>query len=316
MQKIIPFTGRLTKAESQLWITALQQAMTEFKIAPLSELSELEAAKIDVAIVANPDPNELTKLKNLKWIHSVWAGVEGLLQSNIRHEIDIVRLIDSNLAQVMSEAALAATMFIHRDMPLYQSQQTESIWHQHKVTLSKDRNIGILGIGELGLKVGQNLVKNGFQVAGWGRSKRDTSMYGITTMHGKAGLKSLLQNSEILIILLPLTPDTRGLMNDKRLTQLPQGASVINFARGPILEEKALLRQLDSGYLAHAVLDVFDQEPLPSQHPYWSHNKITVWPHIAAPTDRESAARIVSANIRRYFESNQLPQIVDRENHY
>ena len=255
-------------------------------------------------------------LKNLKWIHSVWAGVEGLLQSNIKREIDIVRLIDPNLAKVMSEASLAATMFIHRDMHLYQTQQTYAKWHQHRVTLNKDRKVGILGLGELGLRVGQQLVKNDFQVAGWSRSKKDISSYGITSTHGSSGLELLLQSSEILIVLLPLTPDTKGLLNDASLAKLPQGASVINFARGPILEEKALLKHLDSGYLSHAILDVFDQEPLPSEHPYWSHQKVTVWPHIAAPTDRESAAQIVGDNIRNYFESKQLPQTVDREKHY
>ena len=316
MKRIIPFTGRLSDQEARLWIDQLQSAMPDFSIRHLDTLNSEQSAVAEVAIVANPDAERLSRLENLKWIQSVWAGVDEMLNSGVGEIIPIVRLVDPNLAKVMSEAVLAATFYLHRDIPRYLAQQSQSLWLQHSVKLAHERTVGILGLGELGLEVAKSLVANGFQVSGWSRSAKETRDLNIVSVHGRSGFKHVLNSSEILIVLLPLTPHTQGVINSESIKLMPEGASLVNFGRGPIVEEAALLEALAKGHLQHAVLDVFDQEPLPAAHPYWSNDKITVWPHIAAPTNKASAANIVAHNVRTYFTDNKLPPTINHQHRY
>jgi glyoxylate/hydroxypyruvate reductase A len=159
------------------------------------------------------------------------------------------------------------------------------------------------------MRAAQRLKDNGFQVSGWSRSAKQIDE--IETFSGDTGLQDILQQSDILLCLLPLTASTRALLNAERLALLPRGASVINFARGPIIESQALVNSLDRGHLKHAVLDVFDQEPLPRENPLWAHSAITILPHISAPTTMESATKIVAKNIGCYRQTGELPTAVD-----
>lgn len=306
---MIPFVSRSSATEQAVWIASLSKAMPTERIVPFSDLTPEQKQQCDIAIVANPDPQDLMALPALKWVHSVWAGVERMVNELSSPHFSIVRLIDPNLARTMSEAVLAWTLFLHRDMPTYAKQQAQHQWSPLPMVLPKERRIGILGLGELGCVSASRLVENGFTVAGW--SRRQKHIEGVECWCGDEGLVSLLSQSDIIVCLLPLTPETKGLLNRETLSHLPVGSSLINFARGAIIDDDALLLQLDCAALSHAVLDVFMHEPLPKDHPYWSHPSVSVLPHISAPTHPESASAIVAKNIEHYRLTAEMPRLVD-----
>jgi glyoxylate/hydroxypyruvate reductase len=306
---MIPFVSRVSLAEQAVWIKQLSAAMPDEVILPFSELTLEQKQQCDVAIVANPNPEDLLALPSLKWVHSVWAGVERMMNELVSPTFSIVRLVDPNLAKTMSEAVLAWTLFLHRDMPVYAKQQAERLWNPLPMVQLQDRRIGVLGLGELGRVSAQRLVDNGFTVAGWSRNAKQID--GVECFCGEDGLTALLSQSDLLVCLLPLTAQTKNLLNLQNLSYLPKGASLINFARGAIVDDKALLTLLDQKHLSHAVLDVFIQEPLPVEHPYWVHKSVTVLPHISAPTHPVSASAIVASNIKRYRQMGSIPPAVD-----
>ena len=306
---MIPFISRADLAEQNSWIKYLSAAMPNEVVVPFADLTAEQKRQCDIAIVANPDPKHLLELSSLKWVHSVWAGVERMINELSSPPFSIVRLVDSNLAQTMSEAVLAWTLFLHREMPTYAKQQLNKSWVQQPMMRAQDRRIGVLGLGELGRVSAQRLVANGFSVAGWSRQSKEIK--GIECFHGKEGLAVLLKQTDILICLLPLTAATKGLLGQENLSLLPIGASLINFARGLIIDDEALQSKLSTGAISHAVLDVFEQEPLPESHPYWRHNSVTVLPHISAPTHPVSASEIVARNIKQYRLTGNIPPAVD-----
>jgi glyoxylate/hydroxypyruvate reductase len=305
----IAYVSRADKDERESWIQILAEAMPEELIVDFSELNPAQRSQCEIAIVANPDPAELKQLPALEWVHSTWAGVERMLQELVNPPFKIVRLIDPQLAETMAEAALAWTLYLHRDMPRYAQQQSKKLWQPLPFIEASARRVGVLGLGELGRGAAFRLRDNGFAVSGWSRRLYDLS--GITCLSGSEGLHQLLSSSDILLCLLPLTVDTTGLLNAETLGLLPAGASIINFARGPVIDETALLDALNSGALGHAVLDVFNIEPLPSNHAFWGHPAVTVLPHISAPTHPLSASRIVAQHISDYRAGRGLPPCVD-----
>ena len=314
MKPLIPFVGRLPKAEAKSWQQHLAALLPEADIRLFSELTTSQYTQCQVAIVANPDPADLQKLPSLRWVHSVWAGVERMMLELEHLPIDVVRLVDPNLAETMAEAVLAWTLYLHRDMPAYRQQQAARQWLQRPYVKAGDRNIGILGLGHLGLVSANRLKANGFNVAGWGRSPKvlpDLDYY-----YGKEGLQALLQRSDILVNLLPLTRETRGLLSAQEFALMKPGAALINFGRGATINQQDLLAALDNKGLSHAVLDVFEQEPLAEESPLWRHPALTLLPHISAPTDPVSASRIVAQNIQRYLSTGEIPSTVDRKSGY
>jgi len=306
---MIPFISRIETSEQNTWIRLLSSFVPDETIVSFADLTADQKQSCDVAIVANPDPQDLLALPNLKWVHSLWAGVEGMLNELSSPSFSIVRLIDSELAQTMSEAVLAWTLYLHRDMPVYGKQQSERTWLQQPMVRAQERRIGILGLGALGKLSAERLVDNGFPVSGWSRSEKNID--GVHCYHGDEGLALLLKQSDILVCLLPLTVQTKGLLNHQTLSYLPAGASLINFARGPIIDDDALLKKLEQQLISHAVLDVFMQEPLPEKHPYWINDRVTVLPHISAPTHPLSACEIVAKNIKHYRLTGEMPTTVD-----
>ncbi|MEL6322175.1 MAG: glyoxylate/hydroxypyruvate reductase A [Cyanobacteria bacterium J06626_14] len=310
MKAVIPFVAQLIDAEESAWLKALQIALPDYRLIRLEELTREQCGTAEVAVVANPNPQDLGALPNLKWVQSLWAGVERLVAETQGANFAIVRMMDPQLAKTMAEAVLAWTLYLHRDMPRYRAQQAAQIWQHHPLSLASQRTIGVLGLGNLGRAAATKLVQQEFKVCGWSRSP--AAIPSVETFHGEEGLTQVLQRANILVCLLPLTENTLGLLNHRTLAQLPQNASLINFARGPILDSDALIEHLDSGYLSHAVLDVFKEEPLPSQSPLWSHSAITVLPHISAPTNKQTAAHIVAANLNQFFDKRKIPPSVDR----
>lgn len=306
---MIALVTRIPDEAERLWLKALSLTMPDETIVSFRQLDEEGRAAVDIAIVANPDPADLAQLPGLKWIHSLWAGVERLVGELGDSNLPVVRLVDPQLGRTMAEAVLAWSYYLFRDMPAYARFQRERNWQQLPYRRPQQVTIGLLGLGALGEAAAQRLTGAGFKVIGWSRSAKDVEA--VETFSGDDGLDELLSRSDILVCLLPLTPETRGLLNAERLALLPANASLINFARGPIVVSNDLLQALDAGHLSHAVLDVFDVEPLPADGPFWNHPGITVLPHISAPTDRDTAAEIVAANIQAYRRTAALPSLVD-----
>ncbi|MGJ8646223.1 MAG: 2-hydroxyacid dehydrogenase [Marinomonas colpomeniae] len=311
---MIPFISRISAEEQTIWLEILSPMMNDEVIIPFSDLTEDEKLQCDVAIVANPDPEDLRALPNLKWVQSLWAGVEKMMQELSSPSFSVVRLATPDLSNTMSEAVLAWTLFLHRDMHIYAKQQSHKVWRQHSMVVAKDRRIGVLGLGALGKASAQRLVDNGFSVSGWSRNEKHID--NIECFYGEDGLACLLQKSDILICLLPLTNETNNLLNEQKLSYLPVGASIINFARGPIVDDAALLMKLEERHLSHAILDVFMQEPLPESHPYWVNENVTVLPHISAPTNPYSTSNIVVENINYYRKTGIIPPAVDSTQGY
>lgn len=310
----IPFIGQVETQEQTDWINAINSIAKKFRLVPLDAVPADQLPQVEIAVVASPQPEKLMSLPNLKWIQSLWAGVEDILSSGIDPDISIVRLKDPQMAESMAEAVLAWTLYLHRNMPLYKRQQTRKIWQQHSLSTPQTCNVTVFGLGKLGSRAALRLKQNNFTVRGWSNSEK--SIDGIDTCYGTDGFESVLPVTDIAVLLLPLTENTTGLFNKSCLLKLPTGASMINFSRGPIVVETDLLDCLDSKNLDHAVLDVFNEEPLPAGNLLWSHPDITVLPHISAPTTLSSAAAITAENIDNYLNSKTIPASVDRSRGY
>lgn len=308
---VIPFVSNIDAAFQKAWLQHLRAALPNYQILPFDDLQS--PTGIEVAIVANPDPGQIAQLPDLKWVQSLWAGVEKLVQT-LPSDITIVRMTDPQLAKTMAEAVLTMTLYLHRSLPRYAAQQSAKLWEQHPVVLPEERIVGVLGLGALGCAACNTLAHHGFSVQGWSRTPKSIS--GVRCYSGKDGLEEFLDHTDILIVLLPLTNETQGLLNRERLSRMKRGSYVINFARAQIIEIDALLKLLNSGHLSHAVLDVFETEPLPDDDRLWKCGNLTILPHISAPTNMKTASKIAADNILLHFEAGQMPSGVDREQGY
>jgi len=311
---VIPFVHRIGAQDVDSWLGALRKAMPTLRIVPIDQMDQSERAAAEVAIVANPDPKELTGLPSLRWVHSLWAGVEHMVAELPGNAVRIVRLEDPQMADTMAEAVLAWVLYLHRDIPHYRANQTATEWSPLPMREAADVTVGVLGMGRMGRASVTRLSQQGFRVAGWSRTA--AKVPGVEMHSGPNGLNEILPASDIVVVLLPLTNETNGLLNESRLKQLPAGSALINFARGPIVDVEALMPLLDSDGLRHAVIDVFDREPLPADSPLWSHPKVTVLPHIAAPTNLRTASQVVAGNIERFLDTGEMPAGVDLRSGY
>ncbi|TCK06116.1 2-hydroxyacid dehydrogenase [Marinobacterium mangrovicola] len=311
---LIPLIADIDAEELELWLESLNRVLPGQQIIASEEIDAPQAQGIEFAIVANPTPAELRRFPNLKWVQSLWAGVEKMVSMPELAEIPIVRMQDPELARIMAEGVLTWTLYLHRQIPTYLRQQQQHHWKQHIYQPPSQKRVGVLGTGNLGLAAIETLLANGFKVCAWSRSPKQID--NVEHFAGSDGLDAMLPQCDILIALLPLTDATRLLMNEQRLSRLKPGASIINFARAPIFDYAALVRQLDAGHLEHAVLDVFDQEPLPGTSELWEHSAISVLPHISGPTDIASASEIVRQNVSVYLMDGNIPETVDYQRGY
>ena len=269
-----------------------------------------DPAVIDYALVWRPEPGLLAGLPNLKLILSLGAGVDHILADpQLPSGVPIVRLVDPYLTEAMSEYVVLQVLRLHRQDLDYRTQQQAGVWRELSQKNADERPVGILGFGEIGQEAARKLAHLGFPVTGWGR--RERTVAGFVTLAGAAGLSRLLGQSEILICLLPLTSETQGILNARTFALLPRGAALVNAGRGGHLVEADLMPALDQGQLSAAALDVFLEEPLPPDHPFWRHPRILVTPHIAGTTNPATAAAIVLATIRRFEEGRPLLNRVD-----
>lgn len=294
--------GAFDAGEHQVWLQALSAAMPE---AIWLDLAAARAAPADVqaAVVANPPPGCLQNLPNLRLIQSLWAGVDRLLaDSSLPPGVPIARMVDPAMNAAMAETALWAVLALHRGFFAYARRQREERWHAHAQERADEVPVLVLGQGQMGRAAAARIAQQGYPVTGWRRSG--------------GALPPLLARSRIVINLLPLTPQTRGLLDARFFAALPAQASVVNLGRGAHVVDADLLAALDSGHLRHAVLDVFNTEPLPSGHPYWLHPRVTVLPHAAAATDPRSAATVAVANLRALRDGGELQHRVDSQRGY
>jgi glyoxylate/hydroxypyruvate reductase A len=287
--------------EPEIWLPRLKQALPHdrFFLAP--------DASIDVALVATPPPGTFEPLRRLKLVQSLWMGVERLLADPAFPKgVPLARLVDPGMVAAMSETVLAHVLDWHRHHYYYRIEQDERRWNRLNQYLASDRTIGLLGLGELGSDAARKLGALGFNLVGW--SRRPKNIAGVTCL---TNLDAVLERSDVVVCLLPLTPHTRGLLNARTLRKIKLGGALINVARGGHVVAEDLIAVLDSGHLAHAYLDVFEHEPLPHDHPFWRHPGITITPHTAALTEPRTAIPKIVENIERLRRGEPPLNLVD-----
>lgn len=261
-----------------------------------------------------PPEDLATRFPNLEVLFSTGAGIDQFDFSVIPETLPVVRMVESGIIDGMVEYVTLAVLSIHRDWRTYADQQRESSWQAHRVHPASSRRVGVLGLGVLGRAVLESLNGFGFDCAGWSRSPQQIE--GVECHAGVDGLQDFLARTDILICLLPLTDSTRGILAKPLFDKLPRGATVINVGRGGHLVQEDLLQALDAGQLSGAILDVCEPEPLPPGHPFWTHPKVVLTPHIASMTQPETAVEAVLDNLRRHKEGLPMVGLVDRSRGY
>jgi len=266
-------------------------------------------------LVAWVPPDDIaTTFPNLELVFSVGAGVDQFDASKVPPHIPLVRMLKPGIAETMVEYVTMAVLALHRDLLHFIAQQKAQVWREIRITPAKRRRVGVMGLGQLGQAVVERLTAFGFPLLGWNRSPREID--GVTCYAGMETLPGFLAQTDILVCLLPLTDETRGILNADLFARLPRGASLVNVGRGLHLVEADFLAALDSGALSGAVLDVAEPEPLPAGHPFWSHPRILVTPHNASMTAPDTAVDFVLDVIARHRRGEDLPGRVDRSRGY
>ena len=290
-----------TAEKPEVWLPLLRQAL------PHDEITVSPSIDIDVALVAAPPAQTFQKLGRPRLIQSLWMGVEKLLADPaLPAGVPLARLVDPGMVAAMSETVLAHVLDWHRHLYAYRTYQQTRNWRRLGQHLAGDRTIGVLGLGELGSDAARKLAHLGFNVAGW--SRRPKAIPGVQSF---TDLAAMLPATDVLVCLLPLTPQTKGILNAQAFAAMKRGGSVINLARGAHLVVADLLDALDSGALAHAYLDVFDTEPLPDADPLWRHPGVSVTPHVAALTEPRTALPKIVENIERVRRGEAPLHLVD-----
>ncbi|MGP1395461.1 MAG: 2-hydroxyacid dehydrogenase [Inquilinaceae bacterium] len=291
-------------------IAALFRAeLPDFQI--LTDLAEIGSEGVPYIVAGKPEPGLIGAVPGVRAVLSLNAGVDHLLAGGeVPEDVPIARLVDHGLAEGMVEWVLAHTLAWHRNILLYRQDQASKNWAPRSEMLARERVVTVLGAGQLGYPVATHLIGIGFQTRVWSRSGR--AVAGATAFQGRDGLMDAVAGTDVLISLLPLTPETTDLLDAGIFAAMRGGGLVINGARGAQVVEADLIAALDSGQLSGAALDVFRTEPLPADSPLWSYEKILVSPHVAAPTHVHIAVEEIAANIRRHQRNEPLLNVVDR----
>ena len=296
-----------------VWKAALQQAAPDIPVYAYGE--EVPQEQVLMAAVWKHPAGSLNALPALKGIHCLGAGVDFILEDrSIPENLPVMRVVDPYLASDMGEYVLAQILAHLKQIHRYKANQVHGIWEPAPYTRIGETTVGIMGLGELGMAVAGILRANGFSLAGWTRTSRPKTEFPVYT--GEVGRPAFLRQSDILVCLLPLIPDTRGILDLDLFRQLPEKALLINVARGPLLVDEALLKALDEGLLSGACLDVFHQEPLPAGHPFWTHPRVHMTPHVASVSDPASVAPQIVENYRRLAAGAPLANLVSRARGY
>jgi glyoxylate/hydroxypyruvate reductase A len=293
-----------TKEDPRRWRRLLEPALPQDRFFAWPDVN---GGAIDVALVATHPQGTFAQLPRLKLIQSLWMGVENILaDTEVPRSVPLARLIDPGMVHAMAETVIASVLDWHRHRHTYRAQQRERKWQALAQLLPSDRTVGLLGLGELGSYAAAKLLALGFRVCGW--SRRPKSIAGV---HCSTDLDEVVSKSQALVCLLPLTAQTRGVLNARAFAGMPKGGCVINLARGAHVVTSDLLAALESGQLAHAYLDVFETEPLPADSPLWAHPGVTLTPHIAALTEPRTAVPKIVENVERVRRGAAPLNLVD-----
>ena len=295
------------------WRAAIQNELPDELIEVYPHVKDPET--VDFVITFKPRKAALKEFPNIKVIQSLGAGVNNIIETNaLTADMTLARIVDPFLAEDMWEFTLAVVLSEIKNLPKYQEQKAQSLWKPSYYKRFRDTTIGILGLGKIGSCVATNFAKLGFQVKGWSNSPKDIE--GVDSYFGKEQLSNALKEVDFLINILPLTEATEGILTTSTLEMLPKGAFLMNVGRGPHNDEAAIMSMLDREHLSGTLLDVFHQEPLPAEHPFWQHPKIKITPHVASLTNRSSAAVLIADNYRRFKAGKQLANVVSLEKGY
>ncbi|MBB5516725.1 glyoxylate/hydroxypyruvate reductase A [Rubricella aquisinus] len=301
------------RADWAAYEAPLRQSMADLGVSADLVL-EADPAEVDYLIYSPASTvQDFRPYTRLKAVLSLWAGVESIV-GNTTLQVPLCRMVDPGLTEGMVEWVTGHVLRHHLGMDAH-IQGQDGVWRNDVVPpLARDRRVAVLGLGALGSACAQMLAQLQFNTLGWSRRPKDIS--GVSCYSGEDGLRQVLSQAEIVVLLLPATPQTENTLNAESLALLPRGAVIINPGRGTLIDDEALLSALDTGQVGHATLDVFRAEPLPPEHAYWQHPCVTVTPHIASETRPVSAARTVMENIHRHLNGAALLNVVDRATGY
>ena len=309
----IVFCCTNTKAEP--WLEGFRQALPGVDIWEWQAAQPGHAPKLaDHAVVWSPPQNFIDEQSQLQNLFNIGAGVDALLKLNLPATLNIVRLNDAGMSVQMAEYVCHAVIRHFREFDHYDKDAQSQRWSYRKPSLRSDFAVGVLGAGVLGSHVAKSLQTFEFPVNVWSRSPKHIE--GVKSFTGVAQLADFLKATRVLVNLLPLTPDTENILNREHLMQLQQGAYLINVARGRHLVEQDLIDAIDAGHMAGATLDVFRQEPLPQDHAFWTHPKITVTPHTSARTLRDESIAQIASKIKAVYAGQPIEGRVDKVRGY
>jgi glyoxylate/hydroxypyruvate reductase A len=295
-----------------VWAEQFARKMPQVPFRTWPEIGD--PAQVRFLAAWEPPPRLAETFPNLEILFSVGAGVDQFDFSALPPGLTVVRMVEPGLTACMCEYISWAVLSLHREIPLYLRQQRSSQWKEHAVRPATTRRVGVMGMGTLGRAALAQLRQLGFDCAGWNRSRRNEP--GVRCYAGEAELDEFLARTDILVCLLPLTLETRGILNRRVFDALPQGACLVNAARGGHLVQDDLLAALERNQLSAAILDVCEPEPLPQGHAFWDHPRIWLTPHVASATQAETAAEALLDNLRRYEVGLPLEGVVDRSRGY
>jgi glyoxylate/hydroxypyruvate reductase A len=293
------------KREALIFASAFDDPVA-WRQALAAELPDLEfradpaagdPADVRYALVWKPRAGFFAPFPNLALVVNLGAGVDSLVERDDLPDVPMARLSDAGMVELMTSYVLFAVIRHAREIGQFERAQRRGEWHYVHPRALSEIKIGVLGLGVLGADAATALARAGFDVRGWARTGRE--LPGVTCLAGRDSLDAILAESEILVVMLPLTRETRGLVGARELALLPHGAKLVNVSRGAIVDEPALVAALQSGRIAEATLDVFAVEPLPREHEFWRMETVLITPHIASITVPEAAARDVAESIRR-----------------
>lgn len=297
------------KKNSELWTSAVRNAFPDADVRHWVE----EACHdwlADYAVIWQPPAEFFQQQTQLKAVFNQGVGVDGLVNiESLPADLPVFKLRGVGMEEYMSDYVIYGLLHFYRDFDYYRQQQLDSHWQPHKISKKSEWTVGILGLGVIGKAVAKAVSDSGFPVIGWSRTEKQVD--GVNAVSGDAGLDYLLKHSRVLVNLLPSTPSTQKLLNQKALEKLPEDSVLINGGRGDVIEIEALQNLLETGRMRGAVLDVFEVEPLDNKHPLWQNRRVIVTPHVAAPTPIERAMEQIVADVA-LIEQGEMPPAIDK----
>jgi glyoxylate/hydroxypyruvate reductase A len=291
-----------------IWKNALQRHLPELEVLHSSKVDD--PSRIHYALAWKPPAGFFAQMKNLRLIINLGAGIDSLVgRTDLPEGVPVTRISDPQMARMMAGYVLFATLRHARDIPHFEQAQRQGKWAYRHPRSPQDIRVAVLGLGQLGSLAAHELQRQGFRVSGWSRSP--ASVEGVQCFSGMETLDAVLSGADILVVMLPLTPATRGLLSRERLMRLPRGAALINVARGSLIDQAALTELLQDGHIGAATLDVFEREPLPADDPLWRMDNVLITPHLASVAIPSSAAEQIAANILSASQGGPLASLID-----